>query len=233
MIRLTLNFAGRAIGKYNFDQELICIGREPTCDIQIDNIGVSRRHAAIEREDGQYVLKDLQSHNGVFVKGQKVEKHRLGEVDEFFIGKYSIEFESLKVTVQEPVPDVPATLEARTGQDMTFRLDKAEIDRLLGASALANMPKLSQIAPEGEKWTVQLEGHYFLIGKHPKSTIRVEGLLAPLCGALLVRCEKHFRLLNLSRWLGLKVNGAKVFEKQLEEGDVLEFGKRKFRYSFR
>ena len=233
MIRLTLNFAGRSIGSYNFDQDVICIGREPTCDVQIDNIGVSRRHAAIEIQDGNYVLKDLQSHNGVFVKGQKVEKHRLREVDEFFIGKYSIGFESLSVTVQEPVPALAAELEKQGGQDMTFRLDKSEIERLLGASALANMPKLSQIAPEGEKWTVQLEGHYFLIGKHSKATIRAEGLFAPLCGAVLIRCDKNFRLLNLSRRLGLKVNGERIFERQLVDGDVLEFGKRKFRYSFR
>jgi len=233
MIRLTLNFAGRPIGNYNFEQDEICIGREPGCDIQIDNIGVSRRHASIEIQDGQYIVRDLKSHNGVFVKGQRVEQHRLSDVDEFFIGKYSIEFESLNVTVQEPEPDALQVLKGDDMQDMTFRLDKAEIAQLLGASALANMPKLSQIAPEGESWTVQLEGHYFLIGKHPKSTVRLKGLFAPRFGAALIKSDKTFHLLTLSKSLGLKVNGAEIFEKQLEEGDVIEFGKRKFRYSIR
>lgn len=233
MIRLTLNFAGRSIGNFNFDKDVICIGREASCDVQIDNIGVSRRHATIEAENGDYYLKDQESHNGVFVKGKKVEKHRLGEVDEFFIGKYSIGFESLSVTVQEPGPDLNQLIQKDKGQDMTFRLDRTEIDRLIGASALANMPKLCQIAPEGQNWTVQLEGHYFLFGKHPKSTVRLEGFLAPIFGAVLIRCEKKFHLLCLSRRMGLTVNGQKIFEKQLENGDVLAFGKRKFRYSLR
>ncbi len=233
MIRLTLNFAGRSIGNFNFDQDVISIGREPACDVQIDNIGVSRRHATIEAEDGSYYLKDLQSHNGVFVKGQKVQTHRLGKVDEFFIGKYSIEFESLTVTAPEPVPEVADVLKKDGHQDMTFRLDKSEIDRLIGASAVASTPKLSQVAPEGECWTVQLEGNYFLFGKHPRSTVKVEGLFAPMFGAVLIRSDKRFHLLNLSKRMGLKVNGEKIFEKQLEDGDVLEFGKRKFRYSLR
>ena len=39
-------------------------------------------------------------------KGGIDARHRLAETDEFFIGKYSIEFESIDVTVQEPLPDV-------------------------------------------------------------------------------------------------------------------------------
>ncbi len=233
MIRLTLNFAGRSIRNYNFDQDVICIGREASCDIQIDNLGVSRRHATIEQEDGQFFLQDLQSHNGIFVKGRRVERHRLNDVDEFFIGKYSIEFETMELTVQEPEPEAVEPDENENLQDMTFRMDKSEIDRLLGKSALANMPKLSQIAPDGEQWTVHLNGQYFLIGKHPKSTIKLKGLLAPTFGAVLIRTEKNFHLLTLSKRIGLKVNGARAFEKQLDEGDVIEIGKRKFRYSLR
>ena len=233
MIRLTLNFAGRSIGNFNFEQDEICIGREAGCDVQIDNIGVSRRHATIENDNGQYYVKDLQSHNGVFVKGQRIERHCLKDVDEFFIGKYSIEFESLDLTVQEPGPDPVAALERDGGQDMTFRLDKEEIQRLIGATTLANSPKLSQIAPDGEQWTVQLEGHYFLIGKHPKSTVKLTGMFAPLFGAVLIRTGKNFHLLALSKRLGLTVNAVKIFEKQLVEGDIISFGKRKFRYSTR
>ena len=48
MFRLTLNFAGKSVQKFNFDQDAVCIGRDPSCDILIDNIGISRRHATID-----------------------------------------------------------------------------------------------------------------------------------------------------------------------------------------
>jgi pSer/pThr/pTyr-binding forkhead associated (FHA) protein len=230
---LTLNFAGRPIGKFNFEQEVVCIGREPTCDVHIDNIGVSRRHATIERTEGRYVLKDLKSHNGTFVKGQKVQHHKLGDSDEFFIGKYSIEFETLDLSVQAPEPQAVTEFEENGMQDMTFRLDKTEIERLIGASAMANIPKLAQIAPEGEKWTVQLEGHYFLIGKHPKATIKLTGLFAPLFGGVMVRSAEAFHLICLNKRTGMKINGQKFLDQVLNDGDIIEIGKRKYRYALR
>ena len=79
MYRLTLHLSGRPIQSFHFDQEQIHIGRDPECEIQIDNIGVSRQHATIELKDGEYVLTDLRSHNGTFVQGRRVYSHKLME----------------------------------------------------------------------------------------------------------------------------------------------------------
>ena len=104
MFRLTLNFAGKSVRKFNFDKEAVCIGRDPDCEVAIDNIGVSRRHATIERANDEYILTDLKSHNGTFVQGSRIYHHQLQDGDEFFIGKYSLSFENLDVTQQEPAP---------------------------------------------------------------------------------------------------------------------------------
>src|SRR6188508_2442729 len=55
------------------------IGREPTCDVVIDNSRVSRRHVLVAFENGQWQLHDQQSGNGIIVAGHRVPSARVGE----------------------------------------------------------------------------------------------------------------------------------------------------------
>ena len=49
------------------------IGREHDCEVRIDDGRVSRKHVVVSFEDGQWLLRDRQSGNGVFVDGRRVE----------------------------------------------------------------------------------------------------------------------------------------------------------------
>jgi pSer/pThr/pTyr-binding forkhead associated (FHA) protein len=231
MFRLTLNFAGKPIRKFNFNKETVCIGRDPDCEILIDNIGVSRRHATIERANGEYILTDLKSHNGTFVRGQRIYHHQLGDGDEFFIGKYSLSFENLDVETQDPKPQEESDLNAAGMQDMTFRLDKGEIERIMGASTTGSVPKLALLAPEKEQTTVLLEDPYFLVGADDSAGLKISGFLMPPFVAVLVRNDKWFHVVSLSRRFPVTVHGMKVTDHQLADGEVFQIGKRKFRFA--
>lgn len=62
------------------------LGRHPDCDIVLDYVAVSRRHARIVREADAYYVEDLRSRNGTFVNGQLVEdRRRLEEGDKLAI----------------------------------------------------------------------------------------------------------------------------------------------------
>lgn len=52
------------------------IGREPSCDIALDDNAVSRSHAAIEQEDSGYSVVDLGSRNGTFVDDKLLRDRR-------------------------------------------------------------------------------------------------------------------------------------------------------------
>ncbi len=54
-------------------QEIV-IGRAPECAISIPVRWISRTHAILRRERGQFLLEDAGSKNGVFVNGQRVLK---------------------------------------------------------------------------------------------------------------------------------------------------------------
>lgn len=230
MFRLTLNFGGQTVKKYNFDQNAVCIGRDPECEIPIDNIGVSRKHATIERANGQYILTDLKSHNGTFVRGQRIYHHQLEDGEEFFIGKYSLSFENLEMSTPDPMPSV-TSLDSPAMQDMTFRLDKSEIDKILGASTAGAVPKLALFSPEREQNTFVLDEAYHLIGKHLRCTARITGFLMPDFVAMLVRNDKWIHIVALASRVPVQVNGERVMDHQLGDGDIITIGKRKFRFS--
>jgi len=161
MFRVTMCLAGKPVRKFTFDKPSISIGRDATCDVVVENIGASRCHATIEKTDEGYVLADLKSHNGTFVGGEKIFHHRLRESDEFQIGKYAFQFETLDPTAPTPQPAAAAIAPAA---DMTFRLDRKEIERIIGQSRREAASQLVQIAPEDEKRTVVLDKSYCLVG---------------------------------------------------------------------
>lgn len=56
----------------------VTLGREPSCDIPLDTYtSVSRRHAVIRPLRGEWVIDDLNSANGTFVNGQKIQGERV------------------------------------------------------------------------------------------------------------------------------------------------------------
>ena len=63
------------------------IGRDASCSIILDDPHISRYHADIlTLENGDIVLKDTGSTNGVFVNGKKVKEHVLRDGDKLLIG---------------------------------------------------------------------------------------------------------------------------------------------------
>lgn len=53
------------------------IGRDDACDVQVDSSLASRRHAEVLFTAGAWWIRDLDSTNGTYIKGQKIDEHRL------------------------------------------------------------------------------------------------------------------------------------------------------------
>ena len=67
------------------DDDLL-VGRHPSCDIVLDDLSVSRRHARLRFRDGHWVLQDLQSTNGTLVNRARVVRCQLQPGDEVHVG---------------------------------------------------------------------------------------------------------------------------------------------------
>ena len=54
----------------------VSIGRRPESDVHLRDSRVSRQHAIIRAENGQYLIEDCRSRHGTFVNGERVEEPR-------------------------------------------------------------------------------------------------------------------------------------------------------------
>jgi len=68
------------------------IGRAPECDVFLDDVTVSRRHAELLQDGDRFTIRDLGSLNGTFVNRKRVESAELHDDDEVQIGKYRMTF---------------------------------------------------------------------------------------------------------------------------------------------
>ena len=67
----------------------LTIGREDDNDVGLDEPGVSRYHAVVERRGESYTVRDLNSSNGTWVGGARISRTVLNEGDSFRIGSAS------------------------------------------------------------------------------------------------------------------------------------------------
>jgi pSer/pThr/pTyr-binding forkhead associated (FHA) protein len=68
------------------------IGRSPECDVFLDDVTVSRRHAELLHDGDRFTIRDLGSLNGTFVNRERVEAAELHDDDEVQVGKYRMTF---------------------------------------------------------------------------------------------------------------------------------------------
>ena len=91
---LVVRSGGGRAGEHFMPQgERTTVGRSPDCDIFLDDVTVSRKHAVLLERNGQVSIEDLGSLNGTFVNRKRIESTtRLQSGDEVQIGKYRLSF---------------------------------------------------------------------------------------------------------------------------------------------
>lgn len=82
----------KAGARYALDADLVSVGRHPRSDIFLNDVTVSRRHAAVTRQGARYWIEDSGSLNGVYLNRQLVDQAELSEGDEVQIGKFKLVF---------------------------------------------------------------------------------------------------------------------------------------------
>ncbi len=83
---------GRAGESFEAIGDRALIGRSPECDVFLDDVTVSRRHAELTRDGKVFTIRDLGSLNGTFVNRRRIESSVLEDDDEVQIGKYRMTF---------------------------------------------------------------------------------------------------------------------------------------------
>jgi hypothetical protein len=84
-----LEMSGR---RFPVDKRKVVLGRSRECDIQVEDPNVSRRHAEIRQEGATYWMVDLDSTNGIEVKGRRQRRVKLENGMRLTLGSTEIVF---------------------------------------------------------------------------------------------------------------------------------------------
>jgi S1-C subfamily serine protease len=105
-IEFSIKSGSRSGQRQGFDKNVITIGRHPSCDFKFDaekDADVSTRHAEIHISGATATLKDLNSTNGTFVNGQRVQGDRaLGNGDVIAFGEQGPQVELIASELARP-----------------------------------------------------------------------------------------------------------------------------------
>lgn len=86
-ITLTTRKGPKPGQQFTFTQGIVALGRRDDNDVVIDDPQISRRHASLSWEEGEFVLRDLGSANGTFLNAVRItEPHALREGDAIGLG---------------------------------------------------------------------------------------------------------------------------------------------------
>jgi adenylate cyclase len=107
-MRLTVYFPEDSPTTHEFVGPKLTIGRLGDNEVQIDDASVSSRHAEIQWDGGDALLRDLDSTNGTFLNGEQVTgEHSLAEGDEICFG-------GVRTVFMEPVAPAASAVPAET-----------------------------------------------------------------------------------------------------------------------
>ena len=107
---------GIVVEEYELQDGTVSIGRRPDCDIQINDLSVSGKHATISVKASQYMeglkdvyIEDAGSTNGTKINGRRIKKHlfKHGEVAQIGTHELTLVDEGTRAfeTTQVLLPD--------------------------------------------------------------------------------------------------------------------------------
>ncbi|MFT4188516.1 MAG: ATP-binding cassette domain-containing protein, partial [Aeromicrobium sp.] len=116
------------------------IGRDPSCDLVVDDPMASRAHARLTEADGQLWIEDLGSTNATLVNGGAVRRQRLVEGDQILIGNTHLVVEGgvlraaqvSGLVVRHAVLAIPSG--KRLVDDMSFEVSLPSVVAVVGPS---------------------------------------------------------------------------------------------------
>ena len=141
--------------EFEFNQDLIRIGRMPDSDVNFDpevDLDASGRHAEIRNEDGRYLLIDTSSRNGTWLNGQRIKHAALNIGDEIELGRGGPKLEIASVR-NRPSSRAPTGRMSTGAPQRDPRFDPLAMP-VTTATRLEDLAARPDLLPEG----VQLPG---------------------------------------------------------------------------
>ncbi len=215
---------------FTLNKPSVWLGREPACEIIFDASSgtVSRKHAEIKVDDGEYVIVDNKSFNGTLVNDQRITSPiPLYHNDEItlgiggpvlrFLSPTRIAPAGADVAGQRSVQSVPsvAILDAGSPKTIVFNKGAASSPKLDAGSSAE--PQLLMSVAFGQKAALS-------IGRDDSNDISLDGLQISKRHAKLVRSGPDVVIEDLGSTNGVFINGNRASRQVIRPEDSVQIG---------
>lgn len=222
--------------------ERLTIGRGSDADVVIDNTAISRKHSALELNQGVYFLADLGSLNGTFINGQKVNAATpVAPTDDIMIGKFKL------------APAEAATGTVASSSSVSFDMDKDDetvfvtskkspssppAEGLAGTGgrdrSVQNKPKhwLAVLEGEASPGQVSLDGKTSIkLGKDRGCDLVIPGFFVAKAQCYIIKRDDNYIIIPQKSWIKTRLNDLKITaEQNLRKGDIIQIRQVKIRF---
>ncbi|MCC7441628.1 MAG: FHA domain-containing protein [Bdellovibrionales bacterium] len=176
-VMLTLDPGKANVTEFEIKGNEVILGRSKNCEIVLEDKKASRKHTLVRKAGLNFVVKDLDSANGTYLNGVKIQEQELSGDDVIRIGDTDIRFVALSTEYeanQAQYESVPEEQESPVGDAM----GEQPLDP--GQGALMEQPggDMQMLAPGGlsmDPGAGVIQGAPILgapaIGEEPKSLI--------------------------------------------------------------
>ena len=223
---ISLQFKDKEIDHWVFDRPAFNIGRTPDNDIVIDNLAVSRLHAVLEEEKGNYYIRDCDSLNGTLLNNQKIGRARLDDGDEICIGKHTIVFRrqgGQAVPVGATIQGFDQTMIINTAGDaIQIPQERPEV-----RPKSERVPRLIMKTAYGDR-IIELKNESLFIGSDLESDVVVEGFLIAKKHVEIIKENDRVILKHIRGLRKVSVSGKPVREVELKNNDEIRIAKEEF-----
>ncbi len=235
--RLSIDEGGRRFD-LDLDSDGFVFGRDPECDVVLEDAGISRRHAELVRERGVWILRDLGSRNGTFIDDAPIQQQRLQPGQRARLGPdVGLELVSAVATEVARGDDAPRAAGGRVqrgGAASDGRGAARTDDSPVASEPVAAGRPASRSAFTQEAWTltprggsarvVTLSAPITTVGRDPSAGLVLEDESVSRLHARLDREDERLFVTDLKSSNGTTLNGDPVLRAPVRPGDTVSFG---------
>jgi pSer/pThr/pTyr-binding forkhead associated (FHA) protein len=228
MPKLILQFRGATLEEIPITKSPISIGREPSNDIVIDNLAVSRQHVQIFQNELGYWVEDLNSSNGTFVNEKAVSRETLKDQDAILVGKHTLLFvDSDQRLIEQTEARAAASLAEQTCLLPRSLLTARRAETTLGTEEKGAEMEGDIVVLSGgtRQERIALTKRTTVGGKSPTADITLRGLFVGKTAFLISKRPEGFCITPTEGRRRTKVNGEVIAgQRALQDGDRITVG---------
>lgn len=203
---------GRAVARRVLSDGVHLIGRDDNCLVSLGSERVSREHARILVRGTSVVIEDLGSRNGIYFDGKRTGRHMVDDGDYIFVDPYVLEFQVKRI---DPVRWSPRP-------------------KVVMNDAKQPGPRIAQLVLlTGSERRFRLDGTVTTLGRSTEHPVALEDNAASRNHAEVQRLGNVWVLRDLESANGTWVNGCRVREVSLKDGDEVRIGATLMRFDLR